>query len=86
MSAFPARPPRVATDMAATIRDSDGGTLDATVTNISASGCGLLADGSLETGETITVTIGAQAPSEAEVRWTKGRAAGARFTAPPRPL
>ena len=63
----------------ATIQLPDGQLLSALVTNLSYSGCQLLAEGALVVGETISLTLPGRGTQDAQVRWTAGDCAGLQF-------
>lgn len=49
------------------------------VTNLSYSGCQLLAEGELVVGETVSLTLAGRGTQDAQVRWTAGDCAGLQF-------
>jgi hypothetical protein len=51
----------------------------ALITNISYSGCQLLAETRLVVGETVLLSISGRGSMEAQVRWTAGDSAGLQF-------
>ena len=61
------------------VKASEGRAAAALITNISYSGCQLLAETSLVVGETVILTIPGRGSMEAQVRWTAGDSAGLEF-------
>jgi hypothetical protein len=63
----------------ATVKVADGTEFLVLVTNLSYTGCQLLAETSFEVGETLILTVPGRGSMSAQVRWTAGDAAGLRF-------
>lgn len=76
------RAPRVATTYEAALTDADGGTIQVIVTDVSREGCRLETDGSLEIGEKVTIEVERYGSYAAQIRWIRGRQAGAMFLDP----
>lgn len=73
------RSPRVDVSFDASLTDSDGGTLEVIVTDISREGCRLETDGSLKIGEKIELHVDRYGIFPAQIRWALGNEAGAVF-------
>ena len=76
------RAPRVDTHIRATVTDSDGGTVEVVVTDVSREGCKLTTDGSLTIGEKVTINIDRYGSYPAQIRWALGNDAGAVMLEP----
>ena len=61
------------------VKGHDGRVVAALITNISYSGCQLLAETRLVVGETIQLSVPGRGSMEAQVRWTAGDSAGLQF-------
>ena len=61
------------------VKAPGGREVAALITNISYSGCQLLAETSLVVGETVRLSILGRGSMEAQVRWTAGDRAGLEF-------
>ena len=61
------------------VRAPGGRQVAALITNISYSGCQLLAETRLVVGETVLLSIQGRGSMEAQVRWTAGDSAGLQF-------
>jgi len=58
---------------------ADGQVFSALVTNLSYSGCQVLAEGSLTVGETVSLSLPGQGAQDAQVRWVAQDCAGLQF-------
>ncbi len=79
--AWVARNERVAVNIGATVHRVTQPAAAVTITDLSFEGCQLLCKDALDAGELIRVHLTGQGFFEAEVRWTLGEKAGARFLA-----
>jgi hypothetical protein len=79
---FIKRAPRVDTNIAASVTDSDGSTLAVVVTDISRDGCRMEADGSLKIGEKVELHVPKYGTYPAQIRWALGNEVGAVFLEP----
>ncbi len=76
------RAPRVDTQIAATVTDSEGEAIAVTVLDISREGCRLRCSGELHEGERIAITVDRYGSYPAQVRWARGDEVGAIFLEP----
>ena len=70
---------RIQLGIPAMVTDSDGGSLEVIVRDLSSDGCRLETDGSLIGGEKVRLHAGKGPPTEAVVAWVQGFEAGLRF-------
>lgn len=76
------RAPRVDTNLAATVTDSEGAIVSVVVLDISREGCRLQTEGELHVGERIAINVDRYGSYPAEVVWAKGSEAGVVFLEP----
>lgn len=76
------RATRIATTYSGVLTDADGGTIPVVVIDISREGCRLEADGSLAVGEKVVLNVDRYGSYAAQIRWVRGRQAGAVFLDP----
>lgn len=79
---FIKREPRVDTKYKASLIDSDGAKLTVVVIDISASGCRMETDGTLQIGERVEIEVPRYGTYPAQIRWALGNEAGAVFLTP----
>ena len=76
------RAKRVDVDHKGTLIDSDGGSCNVRVLDLSADGCRLETDGDLKIGEHVRLRVDRSGDYPAQVRWALGGEAGLQFTGP----
>jgi len=76
------RAPRVDTQFATSLTDSDGNRIEVVVVDISREGCRLHIQGTLKIGENIQLDVPKYGTFPAQIRWALGNEAGAVFLEP----
>lgn len=76
---FIKRSPRVDTNFATTLTDSDGNTVAVRVVDLSREGCRLETEATLKIGENVQIEVPKYGSFEAQIRWALGNEAGAVF-------
>lgn len=76
---FIKRSPRVDTNFATTLTDSDGNVVPVTVVDLSREGCRLVTEGTLKIGEQVLIEVPKYGTFAAQIRWALGNEAGAVF-------
>ena len=79
---FIKRSPRVDTNFATTLIDSDGNVVPVTVVDLSREGCRLETEATLKIGENVQIEVPKYGSFPAQIRWALGKEAGAVFLEP----
>ena len=79
---FIKRSPRVDTQFATSLTDSDGNRIEVVVMDISREGCRLHTEGTLKIGEMVQIDVPKYGIFPAQIRWALGNEAGAVFMEP----
>lgn len=79
---FIKRSPRVDTQFATSLTDSDGNRIEVVVVDLSREGCRLQTEATLKIGEQVQIDVPKYGTFPAQIRWALGNEAGAYFLEP----